>query len=155
MSPPSGKTLVVSIRHTGTHTLKEILQCPHSVHIHPEMASTWEQYDPQHRIFFVPLIDPKAVWKSWVKRRNRWPGAIPYTEENFLRDWRLLDKFYHDESPIVVPIDLLHNRHQLRENADPNHPCIYEQDFKQYPWVPEFDEIYTLPLVAKYYARST
>jgi len=142
--------LVVSIRHTGTHTLQAILGC-HKVHMHQHP----EKYPGiEDRVIFVPLREPKEVWKSWAKRfPDNDPEHYKNNQVQFLLEWRRLAQFDAWFHPKYIAIDVLYEgtlRLGASEPSDSDASRIEE-----YPWILAFDVIYALPFVAEHYALST
>ena len=138
---------IVSIRHTGTHTLQEVFGCDKThVHQHPEQKPGMNS-----KIIFVPLRDPKKVWESWTKRFP--DDDITHYINNqtqFIAEWLALDEFGKQFACHYIPVDKCFGDTIKLGVAEPND--AYPSRIEQYPWVPAFDFIYSLPFVAEYYA---
>lgn len=161
---------VVSVEHTGTHTLCEIVRCDKNDHADPEIFNEPEKY--RDKIIFVPLRDPKVTWKSWVKRLPDPDKEIAGTDSKskllketfgcqaayeakahmFIGRWLTLDRFIHEYNPHIVPIDKLTNSHVIHSGRLFGDPAVWERMFEAYPWKPEFDFIYELDFIKEHYA---
>ena len=148
---------VISIQGSGTRFLCELLKCDH-VHI-------GHRKEVLEGVYACPLRDPKAVWLTWQKRWNmKGPyGGFGFT---FQDAWETLNAI---DYPIWhIPLDRPEREQQiiglsevLQEDLNPDWNELVghaNQSKKNKEWWADnpvsvdWDYIYSIPLVAKFYA---
>ena len=154
---PLDQPFILSVPHTGTRFLKDLLKAPHN---HVTQANVKERIRAKP-IVCVPLRDPRKVWESWVTRHNSGTHSPDELYFEYERNWRLLEGYDKLKHMYYLPVD-----HKDRElylelmarvtNKDlVTHwdPVGHEEPNKAIPNV-DLSEIYSLAVVKRFYADS-
>ena len=154
--------VVLSVPHTGTRTLREILGCfsKHTFVNNERLAM-----DLVGAVVVTPLRDPREVWKSWLVRQ----GTIHQVDlHQFEKTWRRLEELDKLYSIIYVPLDRPERDMQFAkveravgEEFSPNwehregHIETYAYGYEDRPRVyddgRDLNWIYQLPMIKRYY----
>ena len=164
---------VISVRHTGTRFLSKALGCEHD---HIDRVKSVDDYP----LLVSPLRDPKKVWLSWVVRKTVTDLACrgPFTTKDcFIASWKRLDhlheslEWFLDREIVYVPIDRPERAEQMllisdvipiwdeatghiEPPADPSSSDFWGKAVIWDEWYDEFDFIYDLPMIKRYYRRQ-
>jgi len=155
--------IVLSIPHTGTRTLMEAFGWPHFHvygRIHPEFVGF-----ARDTVLACPLREPRAVWQSWVKRWETDTGAVDLGL--FIHQWEFLEEFDKEYDIFYIPLDCpgcgLSGKSQemldilskrLDEELKVDFSKLvghYGDDVKTDHPEPDWDYIYNLPFVKRFY----
>jgi len=136
--------IVVSIPHSGTRFLKERLSI--DAHVHTNIFG-WDALirETKGKKLVAPLRDPQAVWKSTVRRYNKWDATDNIS--NFFNSWFMMHALSLIRDIEFIPVDL-----QISDRITDWTPVGGEEDqcnTKCYPTC--LRRIYVLPFVQKYY----
>jgi len=96
--------VVVSVPHTGTHTITAALHCNY-IHFH-DVALPWSYVSldkfVEGKVFVCPLRDPADVWASWVAREE---SRFALRRELFDWNWVLLREISARYDIHYIPVD--------------------------------------------------
>jgi len=109
MATPISNVLMVSVRHTGTHFLREILSQHLTQHnsLYEEGEGFWFAHTEQYnmgkiREFDLPIVAPMRhpadCIRGWAKRGQA-------LDKNFREQWDNLRSLHEDRGILFVPID--------------------------------------------------
>ncbi len=146
---------ILSIPHTGTRALSDLLQC-HHIHVH----YLWPRLDAELRdnVIVMPLRNPKRVWFSWVNR----VGTDHEIDLNrFNKQWRKLQQLDRIYDIFYLPVDHSERNEQLELLSDKLGTKIKPgwkrtghmggiRGPKPEPEV-DWDFIYDLPMIKRFY----
>jgi hypothetical protein len=155
---------VVSIPHSGTRGLKDLLGC-HHVHL----WCIWPRLDAElmDNVVIMPLRDPQQIWISWLNRA----GTKERIDLNrFEKQWRKLVQLDRIFDITYVPVDHpardeiiqdVAHRLQIEVNptwekvghmgGDPQWVIDHPDEIPEIDW----DFIYNLPMVSKFYEQES
>ena len=140
--------VVLSIPHTGTRSVMELFDCGH-VHTYVRTLPSFSEYWPilQNSFVIVPLRNPRHTWESWVKRWNSKQGEVPL--HLYQEQWEHLQWFNKRLRLWYIPVEILPTvSGHISDGVDDYYdPAKYDQ--------PDWDMIYNLPFVKRYYALSS
>ena len=159
LEPLAGR-IVLSIPHAGTRTLTESFDWPH-FHVygrlHPDFVGFGEDV-----ILACPLREPRAVWQSWVKRWETDTGAVDLGL--FIHQWEFLEEFDKEYDLFYIPLDCPESQEMLdilskhcNEDLRVDFSKMvghYGNDMKTDHPEPDWEYIYGLPFVKRFYEQS-
>lgn len=142
--------VILSVEHTGTHTLQMIIDTKYVFHT---IANVEAHPGIDTALIFVPLRCPRKTWESWAKRMALTFSQTSYDEaaRKFIEQWKLLDELRIKFAPFFIPIDQLTNSHKFIYNSKTK-TTGGRQKIAQYPWREEFNEIYDYSFIKELYA---
>ena len=143
---------VVSIPHSGTRSVMSALNCAYH-HVHEREDPNWQGFT--ERLLVCPLREPKAVWRSWVKRWNAKKGEVAL--HLFEKQYRHLEALDAEYDFFYLPVDRP-NQHLLDELSERLSRTVRlekigsmdasaETDHAE----PDWKYIYELPMIGKTY----
>ena len=122
-----------------------VFDCGH-IHTYARELPDWPHWRSilGTKSIITPLREPKETWKSWVNRWNLKRGEVELYL--FEEQWKHLEAYFKEYVITFIPVELLGQRvgHIDAPDTDYFCPATYEQ--------PDWDYIYSLPFVKKYYA---
>jgi len=130
-------SLVLSIPHSGTRVLTKWLGCEH-FHVYGRIHPDFAGFD-ENVLLVSSLRDPRAIWRSWVKRVNLDRGAVAL--EYFEPQFEYLESFDKEYDILYIPVDLLGlgKVGHVEGSTETDHP------------EPDWNYIYNLPFVKRFY----
>jgi hypothetical protein len=157
------KPLVLSVPHAGTRTVQKILNCEHA-HVYVRDHPDWPFFAKRIRFLrlVVPLRDPRAVWRSWVKRWNAKQGEVEL--HLFQPQWEHLLAFHEEYKLFYLPVDHVSRDERLQVLAEyldrplhanwDDHSGHMDAPETTDHEEPDWDWIYKLPMVSRFYTKD-
>jgi len=131
------KPLILSIPHSGTRAMMALVGCPHA-HVYIREIPEWIGFTDEYLI--CPLRDPKAVWRSWVKRWNTGQGAVSL--DLFQPQWEHLEALDKEYDIVYIP---------MMGDGEGHIDGPIETDHAE----PDWDYIYSLPFVKRFFNEGS
>ena len=156
-SYPVDRVSLLSVEHTGTHTLHSVLNVVAVWHsremVHNDPVRLKEMHDDLSSYTVVsPVREPREVWKSWAKRINCTPEEDEDFYEKrrilFVESWRAFQTLVNFYEPIIFPIEIL----TVKDGTFEGDLSVAEERVAKFPWHESMDEIYYLPSVNHFYS---
>ena len=135
MTEPWSARIILSIPHAGTRTAMNLFGCGYE-HVFIREDPRFGGFLPECKLI-SPLRDPRAIWRSWVKRWNNKAGEVSL--DLFELQFRHLECFDREYDIFYFPIENCERTGHMVGSCETDHP------------EPDWDYIYNLPFVKRFY----